>query len=333
MIKSQVIKTGAKRHWAVLPLAIGLISLAACGSISSPLPTTTTTTAAETVPGTTQYTVGTFANGVAEELIAPSSSPPGSNIWNCKPTSTHPYPVVLVHGTFANAAFSWQALSPMLANAGYCVFALNYGQTIPGPIYGTGEISQSAQTLASYVDKVLTATGATKVDIVGHSQGGMMPRYYIQNLGGATKVNMMVAIAGSNEGTTASGVGTLASDLAKATGLSFSDLGCTACDEQEVGSTFITNLDSGPGGGTTPSVSYVNVESKYDEVITPYKNAFLPAGPNVQNLTVQNYCSTDFTEHIGIIYDPVTLGLVVNALGANDPNYKPPCSVVLPVIS
>ncbi len=314
--------------------------IAACGSISGTTPSSTTVAtqadssgASTTTTVPAQYKVGNFADGVAEELLAPSSSPPGSNIWSCVPTSAHPYPVVLVHGTFANSAFSWQALSPMLANQGYCVFALNYGQTIPGPIYGTGEISASAQTLSTFVNKVLASTGASKVDIIGHSQGGMMPRYYIQNLGGASKVNMMIGIAASNEGTTADGIGTLAGDLTKLIGISFSDLGCTACDEQEVGSTFVTNLDSQSGGGTSPGVKYVNIESKYDEVITPYKNAFLPAASNVQNLTLQDYCSTDFTEHIGIIYDPVTLALIVNALGPDSSTYKPPCSIVLPVIS
>jgi hypothetical protein len=53
-------------------------------------------------------------------------------------------------------------------------FALDYGGTDGNPIQGYGPI-ESAQQLSSFVDKVLAATGASKVDIVGHSQGGMMP--------------------------------------------------------------------------------------------------------------------------------------------------------------
>ena len=52
---------------------------------------------------------------------------------------------------------------------------------------------------------MLAGTGASKVDIVGWSQGGMMPRYYINNLGGASKVNMLVGFAPSNFGTTWTG--------------------------------------------------------------------------------------------------------------------------------
>ena len=65
--------------------------------------------------------------------------------------------------------------------------------------------------LRRFVNQVLAATGAHKVDIVGHSQGGMMPRYYIKNLGGASKVNTLVGLAPSNHGTTLEGLFTLAS--------------------------------------------------------------------------------------------------------------------------
>src|SRR4051795_5036208 len=57
---------------------------------------------------------------------SPTASPPGANE-PCQPSAAHPRPVVLVHGTFADMSNSWQALSPLLHNRGYCVFALNYG--------------------------------------------------------------------------------------------------------------------------------------------------------------------------------------------------------------
>src|SRR6266576_6867291 len=113
--------------------------------------------------------------------VSPTASPPGANDGSCKPSAAHPRPVVLVHGTFADMSDSWQALSPLLYNHGYCVFALNYGSYEGSGqfgIYATGDIAQSAEQLKSCVGSVLKATGARKVDLVGHSQGGMMPRYY-----------------------------------------------------------------------------------------------------------------------------------------------------------
>src|SRR6201996_7098978 len=114
---------------------------------------------------------------------SPTASPPGANNWSCKPSAAHPRPVILVHGTFADMSDSWQALSPLLYDNGYCVFALNYGSYNGSGslgIYATGEIAASAAQLGSFVDKVLAATGSSQVDIVGHSQGGMMPRYYMR---------------------------------------------------------------------------------------------------------------------------------------------------------
>jgi triacylglycerol esterase/lipase EstA (alpha/beta hydrolase family) len=278
------------------------------------------------------YPIGNVWTGWKEELVAPGSIPPGADVWSCKPNKSHPYPVVLVHGTFANMAFSWQALSPMLADAGYCVYALNYGVEPEslGRFDGLAPIQDSAKQLAAFVNKVLAATGAKKVDIVGHSQGGMMPRYYIDDLGGASKVNMLVGLAPSNHGTTLDGLVDVLRVFQKMGFPKLSMFGCEACQQQEIGSSFLKSLNK--GGGTVPSVKYVVIESKYDEVVTPYTSAFL-SGPNVWDITLQNYCSQDFTEHLGIIYDPVALQFVMNALGPDSHSFRPHCSFVPPVFS
>src|SRR6476646_685179 len=145
--------------------------------------------------------------GYAHE--SPTASPPGANNWSCKPSAAHPRPVVLVHGTFADMSDSWQALSPLLKNNGYCVFALNYGDYQGSGaigVYGVDDIPTSAGELGAFVDKVLAATGAAEADLVGHSQGGMMPRYYLKYLGGAAEVHTLVGLSPSNHGTTLDGL-------------------------------------------------------------------------------------------------------------------------------
>ncbi|MFD0428651.1 alpha/beta fold hydrolase [Streptomyces zhihengii] len=118
-----------------------------------------------------------------------------------------PRPVVLVHGTFGNSVDNWLVLAPYLVKRGYCVFSLDYGQ-LPGVpfFHGLGPVEESAAQLDAFVARVRGATGAAEVDIVGHSQGGMMPRHYLKFLGGAAEVNALVGIAPSNHGTTLGGL-------------------------------------------------------------------------------------------------------------------------------
>src|SRR5579863_4971936 len=210
-----------------------------------------------------------FIAGATATALAPTTPPPGANDFSCQPSAAHPDPVVLVNGTFANMDDNWQAASPLLANHGYCVFAFNYGAaSATSPIQGVGDIAASAATLSSFVSRVLAATGAAQVDLVGHSQGGMMPRYYISFLGGAAKVHTFVALAPSNYGTTLDGLTTLAGYLG-ATGLVNVGLNsvCAACTEQEQGSAFLAGLNATP---TVAGVRYTVIESVDDEVVTPY---------------------------------------------------------------
>jgi triacylglycerol esterase/lipase EstA (alpha/beta hydrolase family) len=270
--------------------------------------------------------VYSFGAGITAELVTPGAAPPGANDWSCHPSAAHPRPVVLVHRTFGDMTDSWQALSPLLKNNGYCVFALDYGGSAGNPIQGYGAIETSAGQLGSFVDRVLSATGASKVDIVGHSQGGMMPRYYIKFLGGASKVHTLVGLAPSNHGTDLFGLtGLLA---AYPWGATFLTSLCAACTEQIAGSTFLNNLNA--GGDTVSGVNYTVIETTWDEVVTPYTSAYL-RGPNVTNINLQSQCILDGADHLAVIYDPIALRDVLNAL---DPAHAvfPWCVPVFPVL-
>jgi triacylglycerol lipase len=243
---------------------------------------------------------------------APAPTPPPPTTLDdagCRPPAQHPFPVVLIHGTFA--ATDWGVIGPALAQRGYCVFTFNYGDL------GTGEIAVSAKQLKTFVDELLSRTRANKVSLVGHSEGGMMPRYYIRFLGGAKKVDDLVGLAPSNHGTQ--------SPLT----LEGAALGCTACAEQEAfGSPFLARLNDGteaPG-----PVDYTVVATAYDAVVIPYTSAFLSGPPSrVTNVTLQNACDGDFAGHLGITTDPVALQWVENALGRPGPAaaaFAPDCA-------
>ncbi|MEU3663016.1 alpha/beta fold hydrolase [Streptomyces sp. NPDC032940] len=242
----------------------------------------------------------------------------GWNDYTCKPSAAHPRPVVLVHGTFGNSVDNWLGLAPYLTSRGYCVFSLDYGQ-LPGvPLFhGLGPVEKSAEQLSAHVDKVLAATGAAKADLVGHSQGGMMPRYYLKFLGGAGKVNALVGIAPSNHGTTLSGLTNL---LPYFPGIG--DLlneNTPALADQVVGSDLLTKLNE--GGDTVPGVRYTVIATRYDEVVTPYRGQYLN-GPNVRNVLLQDLCPLDLSEHLAIgLIDRIAFHEVVNAL---DPAHATP---------
>ncbi|MFC5215820.1 esterase/lipase family protein [Streptomyces coerulescens] len=252
----------------------------------------------------------------AAETTAASSS--GWNDYSCKPSAAHPRPVVLVHGTFANSVDNWLGLAPYLTDRGYCVFSLDYGQ-LPGVpfFHALGPIDKSAEQLSAYVDKVLAATGAAEADLVGHSQGGMMPRYYLKFLGGAGKVNALVGIAPNNHGTTLSGLANLLPYFPGA-----GDLLSTATPalaQQVVGSAFMTKLNA--GGDTVPGVRYTVIATKYDEVVTPWRTQFL-TGSDVKNVLLQDLCAVDISEHALIgLTDRIAFHEVANAL---DPAHARP---------
>lgn len=276
---------------------------------------------------------GSFAFAFVYSFGDPDANPPRANDWSCRPGEEHPRPVVLVHGTWENRYNNFAKLSPELAREGYCVFALNYGDdenltSLPPSVYGTGDIRESAKELAAFVDDVLAATGASTVDIVGHSQGGLMPRRYLKFEGGADKVSTLVALGSPNHGTTVFGLATLAGMLGLF-GFTPPLIG-QAASQQIAGSRFLAELNA--GGDTVPGVDYMSIATRYDEVTTPYESAFLTPGPgaDVRNITLQDGCPIDLSDHLSMSYSPRAIGYVKQAL---DPTAgEPPCLPNAPVI-
>jgi triacylglycerol esterase/lipase EstA (alpha/beta hydrolase family) len=240
--------------------------------------------------------------------LLPAPPPPGANDWSCRPTAAHPSPVVLVHGTFEGAYDNWFDVSPQIRAAGYCVFALEYGDR------GTGDIAASAGQLARFVDAVRAATGARRVSMLGHSQGGMMPRHYVKFLGGTTKVDDLVGLAPSNHGTTNPG--------ALVAGATF----CPACEQQRAGSAFLARLNA--GDKTPGAVSYTVIQTRYDEVVTPYTSAFLAGGANTANVPLQDACPANAIDHHFMPHDRLAIRWALQALdrrGPADPAHPPSC--------
>jgi pimeloyl-ACP methyl ester carboxylesterase len=274
-----------------------------------------------------------FGAAIAAQSRAPDSAPPGANDWRCKPTRARPNPVVLVHGLAANQTVNWQTMSPLLANNGYCVFSLTYGtrDEVEFPGYqpgGLNRMEQSARQLRDFVKRILQATGARKVDIVGHSEGSLMPNYFVKFLGGSALVRRYVGLTPLWGGTDLAAAGTL-DQLGQSLGLSDQfwatiDPYCSSCRQFVRGSEFLRKMNT--GGPAVPGVVYTMIMTRYDELVIPYTSGVMPGATNI---VIQDQCPQDFSEHLALAFDPNAGRDILNAL---DPRHAraPRCVAVLP---
>lgn len=278
--------------------------------------------------------LGSPAAGEPATTGREATPPPGANNWKCRPSAAHPNPVVLVHGLSANMAENWQTISPALASQGYCVFALTYGldpRTRGWPYRPGGVIpmEQSAEELKAFVERVRRATGARKVDIVGHSEGSLMPNYYVKFLGGAKHVARYVGMTPLWQGTNVGGAGMLYG-MGKASGSSaaFSAQAqqvCGSCPQFAQNSEFLDRMNA--GGARVPGVTYTMLMTRHDELVVPYTSGIMAGATNI---VVQDVCPADTVGHGWLAFDPVGVRLVMNAL---DPAHaRPPdCASAEPI--
>ena len=255
----------------------------------------------------------TLIEGALASLADPSAPPPGVNV-PCTPNAAHPRPVVLVNGTFANMTDDWSFLGPTLANAGYCVYSTPLGGDPHNLLQTIGPVVDSVHQLASFVDSVLAGTHAATVDLVGHSQGGMLAEYYTKFFGSG-KVSTVVGLSPTTHGTTLSGLATLAGFFPGA--IDLVGTACPACADQVSGSPVITRLNTGPVA--QPGVRYTIIETRNEFVVTPAGTAAFIREPGVRNLWVQDFCFFDIVDHASLSYDHTTSRLVFNALDPAHP--------------
>lgn len=134
-----------------------------------------------------------------------------------------------------------------------------------------------AEEIRAQVDSILSATGARKVDIIAHSAGSVSSRYYLKNLGGVSKVDAWVSLAGPNHGTDT------------AINCSF-----TPCLELRTGSAFLATLNA---GDETPGFPrYATWWSPCDEVVIPRESVLLIGATNHQSACLS---------HAQLLEDPV----------------------------
>lgn len=239
------------------------------------------------------------------------------NDFSCKPSAKHPNPVVLLHGLGATYYEDLNFLETFLQSKGICTFSLTYGAYDGFPLVGgLRPLDYSAGQISDLIKEVHQKTGASKVDIVGHSEGAFLSMYVPKFSPGISEiVDNIVAIAPPTHGTDFAGLIKLAPVLGpdgrKKLGEALEKVGCAPCDEITTGGSGIEKLNNGPivQAGNNLTV----IMSKYDELVTPVTTAFVHED-GVHNIYVQDYCPFDPVGHIGEAYDANVWNLVLNSL-------------------
>ncbi|WP_446215994.1 lipase family alpha/beta hydrolase [Micromonospora sp. IBHARD004] len=212
---------------------------------------------------------------------------------------------VIVVGGLIGVSIAYEPIAARLRADGFQVFIYQ----LPG--LGFGDIRESARALAAYVDQVRAATGAAKVDLVTHSEGGLVARWYVKFLGGVDKVDHYLSLGSPQQGT-------YAANILKFIGLG-SCAGIIACQQMSIGSDLLTALN---GGDDTPgSVRWSTVRTWQDELVWPIANAALADGAT--NVLIQSWCPLRVVGHLGLVLDGTTYTVVRQAL--TDATIRPNC--------
>lgn len=228
------------------------------------------------------------------------------------PTPAHAVtkdPVIIVGGTFATmgvASVYYAPLAARLRADGYQAYIFSL------PNAGLSDARDSAAALNRFVDSVRAQTGAAHVDLVAHSQGAMVSRYYIKYLGGVNEVDSLVSLSGVMYGTSLANLANL---------LGFGNcVGLVGCQQMAIGSAFLNDLNA--GDDTIGNVLYTNIATSGDEVILPYTNAYLHNDGNNVNSNVRGPCWGRIIGHISIALDGAVYSGIQDALAKRALDYN-----------
>lgn len=246
----------------------------------------------------------------------------------CVPSSEHPNPVVFIHGTSDNST-RWQKAANALSKEGFCTWAFNYGKPTDGKPnllgrYAMVDIDDSAKEIASTIDYILSVTGAEKVDLVGHSQGGLHLKKYIAENGGGEKVGRAVGLAATYHGTTLAGMDKMLRPIVERNPKLAESAAGKAGVQQLVGSELIDRLNQLPD--TDKRVQYTNLYSSADTTATPNTTSMLESvdGADVANVKVGAACKLPIPPgHASLPKHDPTIGLILWGLTREAGDHTP----------
>lgn len=209
-------------------------------------------------------------------------------------------PVLLVHGTGVTREQNWKwNYWSALPRAGFEVCWVQL------PEAGLNDAQISAEYVARAVE-VMYDLGGEPVDVVGHSQGALVPRWSVKYFPSALFIDDLVGLASPNHGTVTADTETIKGECFE------------SCWQMRTIAEFIAALNDGdesPG-----PISYTNLYTLNDQLVNPVETSNLDGATNI---LLQDVCPGRPTEHVLMAADAVAWELTVDALthpGGADPS-------------
>jgi len=106
----------------------------------------------------------------------------------------HRPPVLLIHGYLATRG-SLHLLERRLTEMGHLVLTYRLG------LVHAGDICESAAKIAAKIESIAAQTHLDRMDIVGHSLGGLVGLYYVKRMGGRRRARRLVMLGSPTAGT------------------------------------------------------------------------------------------------------------------------------------
>ncbi|WP_314612003.1 esterase/lipase family protein [Streptomyces stackebrandtii] len=229
-----------------------------------------------------------YPSGIVAERLSPKAPADPSTGPDATIAPGGLRPVVLLHGFVDNRSVFVLLRRVLTRHGRDCVESLNYS-----PL--TCDLRSAAELLGRRVEEIRARTGHAEVDIVGHSLGGLIARYYVQRLGGDTRVRTLVMLGTPHSGTTVA-------PLADAHPL---------VRQMRPGSAVLREL-AGPAPGCR--TRFVSFWSDLDQVMVPVETARLDHPDlHVHNIRVSGI------GHLALPVHPTVAAGVLGALDAAGP--------------
>ncbi|MDI9897510.1 alpha/beta fold hydrolase [Rhodococcus sp. IEGM 1381] len=206
-----------------------------------------------------------------------------------------PGPVLLVPG-FGGSTDALDVLAAGLREDG------RDATVVALPDGGVGDLTAQAGTLRDAADAALTRTGATSVDVVGYSAGGVVARIWAADLGGTEQARRIVTLGSPHHGTQVAG---LAAQV-------LPDQCPTACQQLAPDSSVLAALNS--GDETPEGPQWVSIWTDVDQVVTPPTSAELDGAIDIP---VQSVCADSTVDHGNLPRDPLVAAMVSAQLDGN----------------